>query len=82
MVKSANPTRRLTTLLEELLARDSRPLIFSQWKIVLNILEIVLREKGHKFVRLDGTTAVEERQKICDAYNKKVGLYKSNPVYP
>ena len=67
----ASKTQRLTTLLDELLSRDSRPLIFSQWKIVLDILETVIRERGHKYVRLDGGTAVEERQRICDAYNRE-----------
>ena len=66
----ASKTRKLETLLADLKSKGSRPLIFSQWKIVLDILEWALRERGHKFVRLDGSTAVEERQRICDAFNR------------
>ena len=62
-------TRVLLSLLEDLRAKGSRPLIFSQWKIVLDVLETALRRAGFPFVRLDGATATEERQRICDAYN-------------
>ena len=66
----AAKTSALVDLLATIKAKGSRPLIFSQWKIVLDILEWVLREKGHRFVRLDGSTDVHQRQQICDAYNK------------
>ena len=36
---------------------------------MLDILEWAMRERGHAFVRLDGSTNVEERQRICDAFN-------------
>ena len=62
-------TRALLSLLSDVRAKGSRPLIFSQWKIVLDILEVALRDAGFPFVRLDGATATEERQTICDAYN-------------
>ena len=66
----AAKTAALVKLLDEIKSKGSRPLIFSQWKIVLDILEWVLRDRGHVFVRLDGSTDVEERQQICDAFNR------------
>ena len=39
---------------------------------MLDILEWAMRERGHAFVRLDGSTNVEERQRICDAFNAGV----------
>ena len=68
-VADSGKTARLLELCDELRAKGSRPLIFSQWKIVLDILEWAMRERGHAFVRLDGSTNVEERQRICDAFN-------------
>ena len=68
-LEDAGKTRELLRLLREIKKRGSRPLVFSQWKIVLDVLERVLRKNGHAFVRLDGATAVEERQRICDAFN-------------
>ena len=67
----AAKTAALVKLLDEIKSKGSRPLIFSQWKIVLDILEWVLRSRGHVFVRLDGSTDVHERQQICDAFNRR-----------
>ena len=61
--------KRLQELLVELKAKGSRPLIFSQWKIMLDILEWVLCHIGWKYARLDGDTAVDERQELVDKFN-------------
>jgi SWI/SNF-related matrix-associated actin-dependent regulator 1 of chromatin subfamily A len=63
--------QRLKELLIELRAKGSRPLIFSQWKIMLDILEWVLSHLGWKYARLDGDTAVEDRQDLVDRFNAK-----------
>ena len=52
-------------------AEGSRALIFSQWKIMLDILEWVLCHVGFSYARLDGDTAVEERQELVDKFNAK-----------
>ena len=69
-------------LCDELRAKGSRPLIFSQWKIVLDILEWAMREAGHAFVRLDGSTNVEERQRICDAFNAEDSTLCVSALHP
>lgn len=63
--------KRLCELLVELKAKGSRALIFSQWKIMLDILEWVLCHAGFSYARLDGDTAVEERQILVDKFNAK-----------
>jgi len=63
--------QRLQELLVELKAKGSRPLIFSQWKIMLDILEWVLHHMGWKYARLDGDTAVDNRQELVDRFNAK-----------
>ena len=71
----AAKTAALVKLLDEIKSKGSRPLIFSQWKIVLDILEWVLRDRGHVFCRLDGSTDVHERQQICDAFNRDGSIF-------
>merc|ERR1719166_515277 len=37
--------------------------------MVLDIMEQYLRIRGHKYLRLDGSTAVQERQAMIDTFN-------------
>jgi len=61
------------TILDSLLAEKKesgdRCLIFSQFVIMLDIVEEFLKIKKYQYFRLDGTTAVSERQDMIDAYN-------------
>lgn len=59
----------LSSLLEEKKQNGDRVLIFSQFVIMLDIVEEYLKIKKYKYFRLDGTTAVSERQDMIDAYN-------------
>lgn len=56
----------LAELLPELQARGSRPLIFSQWTAVLDIMEWLLQDLQLPYVRLDGNTAVADRLATVD----------------
>ena len=49
-------------LLRRLKSEDHRVLIFTQMTKMLNILEAFLNYHGHRYLRLDGTTKVEQRQ--------------------
>lgn len=67
--------RKLDKLLDEIKKSGDRVLIFSQFKIMLNILEVYLRVRHHRFIRLDGSTAVEERQELIDEYNSDKDIF-------
>jgi len=55
--------------LPEMLRRGDRVLIFSQWTTILDILEVFLDTISIAYYRIDGSTAVSERQPLIDAYN-------------
>jgi SWI/SNF-related matrix-associated actin-dependent regulator 1 of chromatin subfamily A len=61
----------LDKLLKEKIGAGSRVLIFSQFVIMLDILEEFLKLKSYKYCRLDGSTAISERQDLIDDYNDK-----------
>jgi helicase SWR1 len=61
--------QRLDVLLRELKAKGSRALIFTQMTKVLDILEQFLNIHGHRYLRLDGATKVEQRQVLTDRFN-------------
>lgn len=65
----------LAKLLPELQGAGSRPLIFSQWTSVLDLLEWLMQDLGLSFVRLDGSTAVAERLSIVDSFNRDTSIF-------
>jgi helicase SWR1 len=61
--------QRLDKLLRELQAGGHRALIFTQMTKVLDILEQFLNIHGHRYLRLDGATKIEQRQILTDRFN-------------
>ncbi|KAI1841119.1 hypothetical protein JX266_012654 [Neoarthrinium moseri] len=59
----------LDRLLRKLQTGGHRALIFTQMTKVLDILEQFLNIHGHKYLRLDGATKVEQRQILTDRFN-------------
>uniref|UniRef100_A0A8D8B5T0 SWI/SNF-related matrix-associated actin-dependent regulator of chromatin subfamily A member 5 n=1 Tax=Culex pipiens TaxID=7175 RepID=A0A8D8B5T0_CULPI len=69
LVDSCSRMIVLDKLLTRLKARGSRVLLFSQFVLMLNILEDYLVWKGYKYSRLTGTTPQETRQQMIDEFN-------------
>lgn len=59
----------LANLLRELKAGGHRVLIFTQMNRMLDILESFLSLHGHPYLRLDGTTPPENRQRLVSRFN-------------
>ncbi|KAJ2904811.1 adenosinetriphosphatase [Zalerion maritima] len=59
----------LDKLLRRLAQGSHRALIFTQMTKVLDILEQFLNIHGHKYLRLDGATKIEQRQILTDRFN-------------
>ncbi len=59
----------LDKLLRRLVAGGHRALIFTQMTKVLDILEQFLNIHGHRYLRLDGATKIEQRQILTDRFN-------------
>lgn len=61
--------QRLDSLLRTLQAGKHRALIFTQMTKVLDILEQFLNIHGHRYLRLDGSTKIEQRQILTERFN-------------
>ncbi|TPX64697.1 hypothetical protein SpCBS45565_g05688 [Spizellomyces sp. 'palustris'] len=59
----------LDRLLRDLVAGGHRALVFTQMTRMLDILEVFLNLHGHRYLRLDGTTKVEQRQLLMERFN-------------
>jgi len=65
----------LDDMLPQMHANGDRILIFTQFVMVLDILEQYLRIRGHTYLRLDGSTPVTERQVMIDQYNTDSSIF-------
>ncbi|KAI4143619.1 MAG: hypothetical protein LQ340_006936 [Diploschistes diacapsis] len=61
--------QRLDALLRRLKSGGHRALIFTQMTKVLDILEQFLNIHGHRYLRLDGSTKLEQRQILTERFN-------------
>eukprot|EP00897_Mesotaenium_endlicherianum_P008187 jgi/Mesen1/7397/ME000388S06610 len=74
-VMASAKCKALGKLLKKLRRHGHRPLIFSQWTAMLDILGWALKILGYKYVRLDGSTQVTERQVLVDEYNNNTDVF-------
>ena len=65
----AGKLQKLAVLLRTLKAKGSRALIFTQMSKMLDTLEAFLNLNGHTYLRLDGSTGVDKRQRLMDRFN-------------
>lgn len=62
--------KALRDLLHKFKSNGDRTLVFSQFVLVMNILELVMETLDVSFFRLDGQTKMEERQLMIDEFHK------------
>ncbi|CAH8828941.1 unnamed protein product [Trichobilharzia szidati] len=67
--------QRLNGMLRELKSGNHRVLIFTQMARMLDILEQFLAYHGHRYLRLDGTTKVEQRQVLMERFNQDPQIF-------
>jgi len=65
----------LDRLLRQLKTGAHRALIFTQMTKMLDVLECFLNFHGHRYLRLDGTTKVEQRQYLMDRFNADARIF-------
>lgn len=53
--------KMMDDLLPQMNDNGDRVLIFSQFTMVLDIMEQYLKVRGHRYLRLDGSTPVQDR---------------------
>lgn len=75
LIPQAGKLKELDKLLPQLKTDGHRVLIFSQFTMVLDILEEYLTIRGHTFLRLDGSTPVTERQTLINEYTQDPSIF-------
>ncbi|XP_043225767.1 SWI/SNF-related matrix-associated actin-dependent regulator of chromatin subfamily A containing DEAD/H box 1 homolog [Amphibalanus amphitrite] len=75
LILESGKLAELDRLLPRLRAEGSRVLLFSQFVIMLDVLEAYLRIRGYRYCRLDGQTAVTDRLQLIDKYNNDRDIF-------
>ena len=60
---------KLRQFIPKLIGEGHRILLFSQWTMTMDLLECLLNHLDIRFYRLDGGTAIGERQRMIDDFN-------------
>eukprot|EP00985_Skeletonema_marinoi_P003962 scaffold1738_cov198-Skeletonema_marinoi.AAC.5 len=71
----AGKLQKMATLLRDLKQGGHRVLIFTQMSKMLDVLEAFLNLNGHTYLRLDGGTDVERRQRLMDRFNSDLKVF-------
>lgn len=71
----AGKLQTLSTLLYDLKRGGHRVLIFTQMSKMLDILEAFLNLHAHTYLRLDGATGVDKRQRLMDRFNNDTKIF-------
>ncbi|XP_012542158.1 SWI/SNF-related matrix-associated actin-dependent regulator of chromatin subfamily A containing DEAD/H box 1 homolog [Monomorium pharaonis] len=75
LIPEAGKLKELDKLLPQFKMDGHRVLIFSQFTMVLDILEEYLTIRGQTFLRLDGSTPVTERQTLINEYTQDPSIF-------
>lgn len=68
LVRDSGKLKKLDSLLKDLKRGGHRVLVYSQFTEVLDLLEDFMCVRGHKTVRLDGSSKLDERRDVVDAF--------------
>jgi superfamily II DNA/RNA helicase len=75
IIRSSGKFELLNRMLPKLKAAGHRVLLFSQMVEVMNVMEQMFNMKGYLFLRLDGTTSSDERERRMYAFNDPCSPY-------
>ena len=71
----AGKLQTLSALLYDLKRNGHRVLIFTQMSKMLDILEVFLNLYAYTYLRLDGATGVDKRQRMMDRFNNDTKVF-------
>ncbi|OII73738.1 SWI SNF2 family ATPase [Cryptosporidium ubiquitum] len=65
----------LSRILHKLFNEGHRCIIFTQMSKMLDVLESFINYRGYNYLRLDGSTKVDDRQKLVNRFNRDQRIY-------
>ena len=75
IIAESGKFRLLDDMLPMMQSNGDRVLIFSQFTMMMDVMEKFLKIRGHRYLRLDGQTPVQERQYLIDEFNNDPEIF-------
>ncbi|XP_020654321.3 SWI/SNF-related matrix-associated actin-dependent regulator of chromatin subfamily A containing DEAD/H box 1 isoform X1 [Pogona vitticeps] len=75
LILDSGKFRTLTRILSEFKEKGDRVVLFSQFTMMLDILEVLLKHEQHRYLRLDGKTQIADRIHLIDEFNSDMGIF-------
>ncbi|XP_062431003.1 SWI/SNF-related matrix-associated actin-dependent regulator of chromatin subfamily A containing DEAD/H box 1 [Rhea pennata] len=67
--------RTLERILSDLKEKGDRVVLFSQFTMMLDILEVLLKHRQFRYIRMDGKTQISERIHLIDQFNTDTDIF-------
>ncbi|KAM8969244.1 SWI/SNF-related matrix-associated actin-dependent regulator of chromatin subfamily A containing DEAD/H box 1 isoform X1 [Sarcophilus harrisii] len=75
LILDSGKFKKLECILSELKEKGDRVVLFSQFTMMLDILEVLLKHHQHRYLRLDGKTQISERIHLIDQFNTDMDIF-------
>ncbi|KAF7252856.1 SWI/SNF-related matrix-associated actin-dependent regulator of chromatin subfamily A containing DEAD/H box 1 [Varanus komodoensis] len=75
LILDSGKFRTLTHILSDFKEKGDRVVLFSQFTMMLDILELLLKHQQHRYLRLDGKTQIADRIHLIDEFNSDMGIF-------
>uniref|UniRef100_A0A670YST3 DNA helicase n=1 Tax=Pseudonaja textilis TaxID=8673 RepID=A0A670YST3_PSETE len=75
LILDSGKFRTLIHILSDFKEKGDRVVLFSQFTMMLDILEVLLKHEQYRYLRLDGKTQISERIHLIDEFNSDMGIF-------
>uniref|UniRef100_A0A8B9L0D7 DNA helicase n=1 Tax=Astyanax mexicanus TaxID=7994 RepID=A0A8B9L0D7_ASTMX len=75
LLQDSGKLQLLIQILKDLKEKGDRVVLFSQFTMMLDILEVLLKHHKHRYIRLDGSTPMGDRIVLIDQFNTDQDIF-------
>lgn len=75
LILDSGKFKTLKCILSDFKEKGDRVVLFSQFTMMLDILEVLLKQQQHRYLRLDGKTQISDRIHLIDEFNSDMGIF-------
>ncbi|XP_048364707.1 SWI/SNF-related matrix-associated actin-dependent regulator of chromatin subfamily A containing DEAD/H box 1 [Sphaerodactylus townsendi] len=75
LILDSGKFRILANMLSDFKEKGDRVVLFSQFTMMLDVLEVFIKQQQFRYLRLDGKTQISDRIHLIDEFNSDMGIF-------